>query len=217
MNIMTTEEPPDQPDLICVEESLMSFEKLDRASPDLWPEQTINEVPGVNEFVAQNSPQTEPSSWAAGLTPDDINQLHQGTIEHQIVQKEEEVKRKLGKKKKKWSNRKYKRSRVTRTENTTEQWCFRGRKGGDDIGETKVEQEGDSCQAGGKVKRPGEQTEIENVDGRGREQTRLLRDKLSTHSTGNVQTKGLNVHRIPVSVITLNEPHLYRCEFFDDN
>ncbi|XP_017765571.1 PREDICTED: protein lin-52 homolog isoform X1 [Eufriesea mexicana] len=73
MNIMTTEEPPDQPDLICVEESLMSFEKLDRASPDLWPEQ----IPGVNEFVAQNSPQTEPSSWAAGLTPDDINQLHQ--------------------------------------------------------------------------------------------------------------------------------------------
>ncbi|KZC13499.1 Protein lin-52 like protein [Dufourea novaeangliae] len=96
--IMTTEEPVDQPDLICVEESLMSLEKLDRASPDLWPEQSefmlrnihvalsesgnvsymlaVNEVPGVNEFVAQNSPQTEPSSWAAGLTPDDINQLH---------------------------------------------------------------------------------------------------------------------------------------------
>ncbi|XP_043521319.1 protein lin-52 homolog isoform X2 [Frieseomelitta varia] len=70
MNIMTTEDPADQSDLICVEESLMSLEKLDRASPDLWPEQS------VNEFVAQNSPQTEPSSWAAGLTPDDINQLH---------------------------------------------------------------------------------------------------------------------------------------------
>ncbi|XP_061935661.1 protein lin-52 homolog isoform X3 [Apis cerana] len=69
MNIMTTEEPT-EPDLICVEESLMSLEKLDRASPDLWPEQS------VNEFVAQNSPQTEPSAWAAGLTPDDINQLH---------------------------------------------------------------------------------------------------------------------------------------------
>ncbi|XP_076764754.1 protein lin-52 homolog isoform X2 [Xylocopa sonorina] len=73
MNIMTTEEPTDQADLICVEESLMSLEKLDRASPDLWPEQ----IPGVSEFVAQNSPQTEPSSWAAGLTQDDINQLHQ--------------------------------------------------------------------------------------------------------------------------------------------
>ncbi|XP_029037350.1 protein lin-52 homolog isoform X2 [Osmia bicornis bicornis] len=71
MNVMTTEEPADQPDLICVEESLMSLEKLDRASPDLWPEQS------VNEFVAQHSPQTEPSSWASGLTPDDINQLHQ--------------------------------------------------------------------------------------------------------------------------------------------
>lgn len=40
----------------------------------------INEVPGVNEFVAQNSPQTEPSAWAAGLTPDDINQLHRKFI-----------------------------------------------------------------------------------------------------------------------------------------
>ncbi|XP_017881669.1 protein lin-52 homolog [Ceratina calcarata] len=70
---MSAEEPSDQSDLICVEESLMSLEKLDRASPDLWPEQ----IPGVHEFVAQNSPQTEPSSWAGGLTPDDINQLHQ--------------------------------------------------------------------------------------------------------------------------------------------
>lgn len=64
MNIMTTEDPTDQSgnifkislnktirssfifvyssftDLICVEESLMSLEKLDRASPDLWPEQS---------------------------------------------------------------------------------------------------------------------------------------------------------------------------------
>ncbi|XP_043284818.1 protein lin-52 homolog isoform X2 [Venturia canescens] len=60
-------------DLTCVEESLMSLEKLDRASPDLWPEQ----IPGVNEFVAQNSLQSEAASWSAALTPDDINQLHQ--------------------------------------------------------------------------------------------------------------------------------------------
>lgn len=62
MNIMTTEEPTEPGiyiyiyfnkiiinftfiyfsfiDLICVEESLMSLEKLDRASPDLWPEQS---------------------------------------------------------------------------------------------------------------------------------------------------------------------------------
>ncbi|XP_047345891.1 protein lin-52 homolog isoform X6 [Vespa velutina] len=67
---MATDEPTDQTDLTCVEESLMSLEKLDRASPDLWPEQS------VNEFVAQNSPQLEPATWASGLTADDLNQLH---------------------------------------------------------------------------------------------------------------------------------------------
>ncbi|XP_012284594.1 protein lin-52 homolog isoform X3 [Orussus abietinus] len=61
----------DQPDLTIIEESLMSFEKLDRASPDLWPEQS------VNEFVAQNSPQIDSPSWTLNLTADDINQLHQ--------------------------------------------------------------------------------------------------------------------------------------------
>ncbi|XP_035730012.1 protein lin-52 homolog isoform X6 [Vespa mandarinia] len=67
---MATDEHTDQTDLTCVEESLMSLEKLDRASPDLWPEQS------VNEFVAQNSPQLEPATWASGLTADDLNQLH---------------------------------------------------------------------------------------------------------------------------------------------
>ncbi|XP_029159843.1 protein lin-52 homolog isoform X3 [Nylanderia fulva] len=67
----TEEEPVDQPDLCAIEESLMSFEKLDRASPDLWPEQS------VHEFVAQNSPQTEPCFWTANFTADDISQLHQ--------------------------------------------------------------------------------------------------------------------------------------------
>lgn len=33
-------------DLSCVEESLMSLEKLDRASPDLWPEQS--------EYISEN-------------------------------------------------------------------------------------------------------------------------------------------------------------------
>lgn len=63
-----------------------------------------------------------------------------------------------------------------------EQWCFRGRKGSN--GGTKVEQEGDSCQARGKMKRPGEQTEIENVDRPDCEEARLFREKLSTHSIG---------------------------------
>ncbi|XP_011140710.1 protein lin-52 homolog isoform X1 [Harpegnathos saltator] len=74
---MATDETTDQTDLSCVEENLMSLEKLDRASPDLWPEQTSDEVPGVHEFVAQNSPQTEPCSWTASLTTDDMNHLHQ--------------------------------------------------------------------------------------------------------------------------------------------
>ncbi|XP_014598500.1 PREDICTED: protein lin-52 homolog isoform X3 [Polistes canadensis] len=68
---MATDEPVDQTDLTCVEESLMSLEKLDRASPDLWPEQS------VNEFVVKNSPQLEPATWASGLTAEDLNQLHQ--------------------------------------------------------------------------------------------------------------------------------------------
>ncbi|XP_011062662.1 PREDICTED: protein lin-52 homolog isoform X1 [Acromyrmex echinatior] len=69
---MATDEAADQSDLSCIEESLMSLEKLDRASPDLWPEQ----IPGVHEFVAQNSPQTEPCFWAA-MSQDDISHVHQ--------------------------------------------------------------------------------------------------------------------------------------------
>ncbi|XP_020281140.1 protein lin-52 homolog isoform X2 [Pseudomyrmex gracilis] len=70
---MATDETANQPDLSCMEESLMSLEKLDRASPDLWPEQ----IPGVHEFVAQNSPQMEPCFWTANLSSEDISQLHQ--------------------------------------------------------------------------------------------------------------------------------------------
>ncbi|XP_011346665.1 protein lin-52 homolog isoform X2 [Ooceraea biroi] len=70
---MATDESPNQADLSSVEESLMSLEKLDRASPDLWPEQ----IPGVHEFVAQNSPLTEPCFWAANFSTDDISHLHQ--------------------------------------------------------------------------------------------------------------------------------------------
>lgn len=53
------------------EESLISLEKLDRASPDLWPEQSIT------KFVAQNSSQNEVPVWATNLTSDDMNQLYQ--------------------------------------------------------------------------------------------------------------------------------------------
>ncbi|KAG9336488.1 hypothetical protein JZ751_002835, partial [Albula glossodonta] len=55
------------------ESSLLSFEKLDRASPDLWPEQ----LPGVAEFAASfKSPITNsPPKWMAELENDDIEML----------------------------------------------------------------------------------------------------------------------------------------------
>ncbi|XP_032685710.1 protein lin-52 homolog isoform X2 [Odontomachus brunneus] len=68
---MATDETTDQTDLSCVDDNLMSLEKLDRASPDLWPEQ----IPGVHEFVAQNSPQTEQCTW--DVQPEDMSHLAQ--------------------------------------------------------------------------------------------------------------------------------------------
>ncbi|KAL5008596.1 hypothetical protein ScPMuIL_014177 [Solemya velum] len=55
---------------------LISFEKLDRASPDLWPEQ----IPGVSEFAADRSPistASSPPKWLADLENDDINLLQE--------------------------------------------------------------------------------------------------------------------------------------------
>ncbi|XP_051164673.1 protein lin-52 homolog isoform X2 [Leptopilina boulardi] len=70
-------------ELTIVEESLMSLEKLDRASPDLWPEQS------VNEYVAQNSPHTEQPYWTSSLTAGEINQLHQlGNLTMDLLIKE---------------------------------------------------------------------------------------------------------------------------------
>ena len=56
-----------------LDQSLLSFEKLDRASPDLWPEQ----IPGVSDFVT-GSPIAGPSSpprWLADLEKDDLDML----------------------------------------------------------------------------------------------------------------------------------------------
>jgi len=39
-----------------------------------------NEVPGVHEFVAQNSPQTEPCFWTKSFSTDDISHLHRELI-----------------------------------------------------------------------------------------------------------------------------------------
>ncbi|XP_054953829.1 protein lin-52 homolog isoform X4 [Pan paniscus] len=65
--------PTDGTDL---EASLLSFEKLDRASPDLWPEQ----LPGVAEFAASfKSPITSsPPKWMAEIERDDIDMLKDG-------------------------------------------------------------------------------------------------------------------------------------------
>jgi len=57
------------------EQQLMSFEKLDRASPDLWPEQ----MSGVSDFMpALKSPMGHgsPPKWS-GETEDDINMLQE--------------------------------------------------------------------------------------------------------------------------------------------
>lgn len=57
-------------EITITEESLISLEKLDRASPDLWPEQNIT------KFVAQNSPQPELPGWTSNLTNEDMSQLY---------------------------------------------------------------------------------------------------------------------------------------------
>uniref|UniRef100_A0AAQ4QDG0 Protein lin-52 homolog n=2 Tax=Gasterosteus aculeatus aculeatus TaxID=481459 RepID=A0AAQ4QDG0_GASAC len=55
------------------ESSLLSFEKLDRASPDLWPER----LPGVSEFAAscKNPINNSPPKWMAELESEDIEML----------------------------------------------------------------------------------------------------------------------------------------------
>ncbi|KAL4237326.1 Protein lin-52 [Mactra antiquata] len=57
-------------------DQLLSFEKLDRASPDLWPEQ----IPGVSEYAAEKLPSSRtnsPPKWMADLENDDINLLQE--------------------------------------------------------------------------------------------------------------------------------------------
>ncbi|KAL4613192.1 hypothetical protein GN956_G23419, partial [Arapaima gigas] len=58
------------------ESSLLSFEKLDRASPDLWPEQCeyVNLSLIVSGFILQPITSTPPK-WMAELENDDIEML----------------------------------------------------------------------------------------------------------------------------------------------
>ncbi|KAG8235185.1 hypothetical protein J437_LFUL014149 [Ladona fulva] len=57
------------------DENLLSLEKLDRASPELWPDQ----IPGVSEFVSlhDSAPKEATQPWAQRLDNEDINLLHQ--------------------------------------------------------------------------------------------------------------------------------------------
>ncbi|CAH0727123.1 unnamed protein product, partial [Brenthis ino] len=59
--------------LTSLEQSLLSLEKLDRASPELWPEQ----IPGVSEFAAMQNPNQSPPSWNKGLTKEDYTYIQQ--------------------------------------------------------------------------------------------------------------------------------------------
>ncbi|XP_072031399.1 protein lin-52 homolog [Amphiura filiformis] len=58
-----------------IDDSLLSFETLDRSSPDLWPEQ----IPGVSDFAAIKSPLTQNNSppWEADLEKNDIDMLNE--------------------------------------------------------------------------------------------------------------------------------------------
>lgn len=54
----------------------MSMERLDRSSPDLWPEK----IPGVTEFEINQNLQAKNSGtprWMADLEKDDINLLQE--------------------------------------------------------------------------------------------------------------------------------------------
>ncbi|XP_071801104.1 protein lin-52 homolog [Asterias amurensis] len=61
-----------------IDRTLLSFESLDRASPELWPEQ----IPGVSDFAPMKSPlgntQTaEAQPWEADLEQNDIDMLNE--------------------------------------------------------------------------------------------------------------------------------------------
>ncbi|CAH1790820.1 unnamed protein product [Owenia fusiformis] len=52
-----------------LENSLLSFERLDRASPDLWPEQ----IPGVSDFASVRSPLSGPKWLSSNIDKEDID------------------------------------------------------------------------------------------------------------------------------------------------
>jgi len=70
---------PHQEVEISTEDQLRSGERLDRSSPDLWPQ---NLPTAAQHIIAKNSLKSGESEqplgiWAQGLDPEDINLLHQ--------------------------------------------------------------------------------------------------------------------------------------------
>ncbi|KAK3755399.1 hypothetical protein RRG08_026124 [Elysia crispata] len=67
---------PSKPNESTDDDKLMSFENLDRASPELWPEK----IPGVTEFEVEQKAKGKTSGtpkWLADLEKDDINLLQE--------------------------------------------------------------------------------------------------------------------------------------------
>lgn len=61
-----------EPELEDLESSLLALERLDRGSPDLWPDT----IPGVSQFVPLDTPNDSPAV-IKGLTQDDLSTIHQ--------------------------------------------------------------------------------------------------------------------------------------------
>jgi len=64
-----------EPELSDLESSLLALEKLDRASPDLWPDQ----IPGVSQFIPLDTPNESPAANNVlhGLNQDDLHTIQQ--------------------------------------------------------------------------------------------------------------------------------------------
>ena len=62
----------DEQELEDLESSLLALERLDRGSPDLWPDT----IPGVSQFVPLETPNDSPAV-IKGLTQDDLSTIHQ--------------------------------------------------------------------------------------------------------------------------------------------
>ncbi|CAB3247185.1 unnamed protein product [Arctia plantaginis] len=71
--VVQDEQTTDDIPLTSLEESLFSSEKLDRASPELWPEQ----IPGVSEFAPLPNSNQSPPAWNRGVTKEDCNYMQQ--------------------------------------------------------------------------------------------------------------------------------------------